>query len=287
MSKSLRWTFTVPNPGEWRPTWDSSSMSYLIWEMEICPTTNTPHIQGYVRFIHRKTFSAAKSHIHPTAHLELARGSELQNQQYCSKDREAAGLDWGEFGVCDPGRRQGRRTDLLTAIETLKESGIRGVKENHPEVYIKFHGGMEKLAAHYKPLPPRRREMEVTILWGPPGIGKTWKTLDRYPDSYWVTSGRDPWGRYSDEAEVVFDEFHPDNWPIQEMNRYMDIYRCPLNCRYQDKYAYWTKVIIISNIDPASWYFAFAEDVRQAFFRRVDNIVHMVERDQNIFTQEV
>lgn len=283
----MRWVFTVPNPGDWRPIYNSSTTSYLVWEMETCPTTGTPHIQGYIRFKTRKLLSAVKNQLHPSAHLELARGSEEENRNYCSKAREQAGSDWAEHGTYDAGRRQGQRSDLISAIETLKESGICAVMDDHPETYCKYHSGLEKLAKHHRLLPPLRREMEVTVVWGPPGIGKTWATLDAFPDAFCVTPGRDPWGHYNHEKQVVFDEFHPEQWNIQDMNRYLDIYRCRLSCRYDDKYAEWNRVIIISNIDPAGWYFQWPEDIRQAFHRRIDNIIHMTERDQIIFTQEM
>lgn len=99
MSRTQRWIFTVPNPGTWRPTFNATSMSYLVWEMETCPTTGTPHIQGYVRTVQRKTLRTMKALLHETAHLEPARGSEEENRNYCSKDRQAAGLDWGEEGT--------------------------------------------------------------------------------------------------------------------------------------------------------------------------------------------
>lgn len=282
-SRSNRWCFTVNNPELWRPQWTPSSMNYLVWEMER-GAAGTPHIQGYCRFKSRLRRNQVLVFF-PRAHLSLSRGSEEQNRNYCSKARQ--GTDWGEEGSYEPAQRQGQRTDLEAAITTLRSDGLRALKDNHPETYVKYHSGFDKLALHLQTLPPLRRPMETSILWGPPGIGKTWQVLDSYPDAFFVKPGRDPWGQYNNEETVVFDEYHPDKWDIQEMNGYLDIYRCRLNCRYVDKHAFWNRVIIISNIPPTSWYYNWPEDIRQAFFRRINNIYHMQERTEIFYTQPI
>lgn len=285
MSRSDRWCFTVNNPETWRPTWTPSSMNYLVWEMETCPTTGTPHIQGYMRLKTRKRMEDAKRLLCNTAHLELSRGSEESNRAYCSKERNNE--DWGEEGEYDPQRKQGKRTDLQDAIKTLKEEGLTKMKEDHSETYVKYHSGLEKLAESLDQPPPLLRTMSVTILWGEPGVGKTWRALQQYPEAYRVRPGRDPFGDYNKEDCILFDEFDPDQWRMETMNEYLDIYRIRLDCRYHNKWARWTKVILISNIDPIVWWQYFPEVKRRAFFRRVSAIYEVENQEQNIeiFTQ--
>lgn len=56
---SKNWCFTVPNP-VLAPKFDDDFMEYLIFQKETCPSTNTPHYQGYVQFKSRKTMNVAK-----------------------------------------------------------------------------------------------------------------------------------------------------------------------------------------------------------------------------------
>ena len=48
--------------------------------------SGTPHLQGYVYFKRRLNMSTPKARLGKTAHLEPARGTPEQNEQYCSKD---------------------------------------------------------------------------------------------------------------------------------------------------------------------------------------------------------
>lgn len=145
----------------------------------------------------------------------------------------------------------------------------------HPNQFIKFHAGIKELVHLVAPLPPLRRTVTVTVLWGSTGTGKTYRTTEKYPDSYMVEPGRDPWGGYRGQEVIVFDEFDPTKWSIQEMNRYLDIYRLQLNCRYQNKYAFWGKVYILSNSPPERWYYAFDNELQAAFLRRITRVIEV------------
>lgn len=82
---------------------------YRIEGKEICPTTQTPHIQGFVHLKEPCRLSALKK-IHPTATFLKAKGSPYQNFKYCSKDN-----DYVEFGT-RPGEDPPKRTrDMIYA----------------------------------------------------------------------------------------------------------------------------------------------------------------------------
>lgn len=48
---------------------------------------DTPHIQGYIQYYTTRSFAAIKKDI-PRAHIEISKGSPMQNIEYCSKDGE-------------------------------------------------------------------------------------------------------------------------------------------------------------------------------------------------------
>lgn len=69
---------------------------YLVGQLERSPTTGKRHVQAYVVFKCPQSLSAVKRLL-PTAHLEMARGSPIQNKEYCSKQETRIATDDGGF----------------------------------------------------------------------------------------------------------------------------------------------------------------------------------------------
>lgn len=179
--------------------------------------------------------------------------------------------------------RQGRRTDLQQATEAIASGASRkSIAQDFPLVYAKYGGNLDKMISLAAPPPPRLRAISTTILWGAPGTGKTWRIYNQFEDCFFVKPGRDPWGSYTGQSTICFDEFDDSLWPITDMNMYLDIYRCELNCRYTNKWAYWTRIFIISNINPESFYQFCREAQRAAFHRRINDTIEVTSQDQEI-----
>lgn len=98
ISAAVNWCFTFPNYDEqdllimrsYLDNYNKSSSSnkrdimYIIGR-EICPTTGTPHLQGYIKFntkIRPKSITEFSNKIH----WEKCKGTENENIDYCSKD---------------------------------------------------------------------------------------------------------------------------------------------------------------------------------------------------------
>lgn len=280
-SKSLRWCFTVNNPGIWRPIYDAGAMVYLIWEHEVAPQTNTPHIQGYIRLKKRTSLAGVKKLLSDRGHYQHAKGTEKQNKIYCSKNRSEAMIDWAEHGEYDEGAGQGKRSDLLAATELI-QSGARmqQVAEAHPVTFVRNAAGLERLRLVLTGTSREARNVRNVVLWGATATGKTHRVRIAYPDVYLVRPGRGPFDTYDGELTILFDEFNPVDWSITEMNLYLDKWPCSLNCRYFNKTARWTRVFICSNIDPADWWPNESYRIRDAFFRRVNLIENVRDVDQ-------
>lgn len=88
MSRVRSWTFTLNNYAKGTRHWDCvelcDSSVYAIFGYERAPETNTPHLQGYIRFKDARTLSRLRK-VCPTAHFEPAKGSKKRNYIYCSK----------------------------------------------------------------------------------------------------------------------------------------------------------------------------------------------------------
>lgn len=265
--KGNRWCFTVNNPGEWRPVWQDAVMSYMVWGLEHAPDTGTIHIQGYVRFGQRKTMNGAKRCINERAHMEKARGNEEQNRTYCLKE----GGEHAEHGIFDANQGvKGRRTDLEDIAKKIAEGAtMKQIAEQHASDYIRYHQGFRALQTELAVAPPIERQVTVAVLWGPTGTGKTHRIMTNFPSVYTVFPGRDAWGQYSDQETICFEEFDWEKWTIQDMNRYLDKWRCPLDARYHNKFARWQRVFILANSNPLEWWPNATGNLLDAFRRRV------------------
>lgn len=253
-------------------------MSYICWGEER-GENGTFHLQGYVRFTTRKTLDGAKKLLNDRMHLEPAKGNEEQNRNYCKKDGQ-----FTEHGTFDADNgKKGRRTDLLTVAEKIKNgASVKEVAMDHPETFIINHAGIEKLAKIVKPKPPSQRAVTTTILWGPTATGKTHRVRTSYPGVYSVRPGKNPWDDYDGEDAILFDEFRCEDWTIVEMNMYLDKWPCRLNCRYNNKEAAWTKVFICANTNPDNWYPNESYMVSDAFKRRITRSYEVLNQEQII-----
>jgi hypothetical protein len=301
--KYNRYMFTCNNPP---PTvmlaniWAPADMEYMCGQKEE-GDEHTPHFHAYIVFKKRKLFTTAlqwadRQFGHHTR-VDICRGNEVQCKDYCTKPtgdypkgnrtEHVTRLEgpW-EFGLYDPTRGiQGHRTDLVRVADLVKAGATeKEVALQEPTTYMKFHSGIQNLIKVLRPLPPVRRTVHVAVLSGLTGVGKTHRVMTRFPEAYQVKPGRDPWGNYTDQKVIVFDEFDPTKWTIQDMNRYLDVWRCPLDARYQDKWAYWTAVVICSNTNPyAEWYTEEKSPaLRDALMRRLETVVTVESRDQEI-----
>jgi hypothetical protein len=125
MSRCIAWCFTLNN---WTQEelaaivqlgQDASQVEYLVVGREHAPTTGTPHLQGYIRFVERKRLSALRSLISPRAAFFLARGTPQEASEYCKKEN-----DFEEYGQL-PELRPGKRTDWERLKLHIDELGER------------------------------------------------------------------------------------------------------------------------------------------------------------------
>lgn len=127
MSSAKNWQFTLHNPEKWL-SWPWPNQVYGVYQLELAPTTGSPHFQGYVAFLQPKRFKALQKLI-PGAHLQVARGTPLDNYIYCSKeDSRSPGTDSGPhvFGNIEDVDIQGSRGDLTSAFQYIKEARALG-----------------------------------------------------------------------------------------------------------------------------------------------------------------
>lgn len=243
----------------------------------------TPHTHLYLYSPNAILFSTLQQRF-MGAHMETAKGSHRENRDYIRK--EGRWLDdakhetnlpqtFEESGPL-PAERN-KRESISSEILELVQSGA-----SNAEILLQYPSAMNRLqhieTARQTLLEERYRNqwrnLEVTYLWGPTGVGKTRSVMELYgyENVYHVTNYDHPFDDYRGQNVILFDEFR-SSLPVADMLKYLDGYPLMLPCRYSNKVACYTKVFLISNIPLSAQYpnVQLSEpETYRAFCRRIN-----------------
>ncbi len=281
---AIHWCFTDNGPakGERREleaweTWFSPPnplIRYIVVGMETAPKTGKKHGQGYLQMAKRTRLKGVKEALGlPEVHAEpkAKRSTVKQCIVYCKKD---CGEQFFEKGAEEKSDGQGARTDIKAAVEIIKKGGSIGqLIEEAPEVFVKYHGGLAKVAAHLlQARLPARRTVKVLWLWGITDSGKTHTATDA-PSVYKVQGidlAKNWWCGYQGEDRLVIDEFTNGSCNIARLLALLDIYKLRLQVKNAHTWAQWSEVYVTSNLTyPDGVYPGANPRHRDALFRRV------------------
>lgn len=214
-------------------------------------------------------FGRAREILLGRAHIEKAKGSDLENENYCSKSGEV----WIHGQPCS----QGTRTDLEKVVHLIEggERNIQKLAVQCPIAYIKYYKGIGAFLRMRAPAMPRSFKTECYYLWGPPGSGKS-RTANEEAMSrgtvYYKPRG-EWWDGYEQQDSVIIDDFY--GWiKYDEMLKICDRYpyQVPVKFGFEifnSKYIY-----ITSNVSIEECYRFIAYDPA-ALKRRMTKIVYM------------
>lgn len=94
--------------------------------------------------------------------------------------------------------------------------------------------------------------MEVIVLQGPTGTGKSKWCMDNYPDAYWKQRGN-WWDNYSGEETVIIDEYY--GWlPYDFLLRLCDRYPLLVEIKGGQVQFNSKRIIFTTNAVPNTWY---------------------------------
>jgi hypothetical protein len=246
-----------------------NDIKYLIYGKEK-GEQETPHLQGYISFTKRKTFNVVKRLISERAHLETAKGSPIQNKEYCSKEK-----DYQEFGTLPAG--QGARTDLVQVAKACQDgASFKEIAQNFPSAALRYSTGIIRLKqVHQK---GRTGPAELWCLWGKTGTGKTrrvWEFADY--DMLWVHPGDRWFDGYDGQPAVLFDDFDGGWFKLTYLLKLIDRY--PFTVPVKGAYVNWAPKVIYftSNHHPKEWYPQAKEEHQRALLRRFNEYGHIQE----------
>lgn len=257
------WGTETDPPGE-RMDIDFDVVKYVIYSLEEGEKCKRLHLQGYAQF-HKKVrwATAARALCIPGAHFETPIEDSDVNTRYCSKERTHVDGPWygGEPDY------MGKRNDLKTAARLVQEGRIKDVAAT---TYVMYNKGLQALAL--RDAKPRKEKPNVTVLWGPTGVGKSFKANTLCPDAYWHPGG--PWyDGYVAGNDLIIDEFDPKQWDVNHVLRLLDW--TPLRVPFKGGYHQFNspKIVITSHFDPEKWY----PDRKEEMMRRITKVEHLVE----------
>lgn len=269
VERQRRYCFTVNNYTEQDVneirSWEKS-VKYLIFGYEIAPTTGTAHLQGYVHFINARSFSSMKNKI-PNIHLEVAKGNDQQNKEYCSK-----GNYFEEYGTP---QKQGKRSDIDMVRDAVKDGAT--LKDLY-EVVSSYQAS--KFAEnYYNVYHSEKRTEPPTVIWlyGSTGCGKTKWAFDHYPDLCNISYNNGFFqGLPTKHETVLIDDFRKDFCKFHYLLRLLDRY--PMTVNIKGKELNWRpKVVIITSPYSPEETYSTREDIKQLTRR----ITHCVNMDEN------
>lgn len=197
MSRVKNWCFTSYNVDE-PPVFDPRTQSYLCYGREVCPTTNRPHLQGYIQYKSRTRLPTCKKAV-PGAHFEPSKGTAQENITYCSKDG-----NFTEFG--SPTLSSGAGSVFSSVITAARENRIQSIETDYPGVFLRYKKTLESLALF--------RSTDLTGscgVWicGPPRSGKDY-AVRKFGNLY-VKPLNKWWDGYNGEPNVLLSDVEPDH----------------------------------------------------------------------------
>lgn len=290
-----RWTLRWSNPpDDWEETCQAlmgEHLRFFVGQQEMSES-GTPHVQGYFELKkkqRRTTVSALFGDANP--HFEEAQGSPKQNVRYCTKHcsacykMEQCTEETKDYRMSDPvmwgtPSKIGKAA-LMEGLWDAIEKGVpieEAIAETpallqHQRAY---NFGME---VRNRKLGNRWREVDVTVLEGPPGVGKTlWPVLKHGYDGIYIltklTAGALWFDGYAGQRVLVIDDFDSD-WsiPYRALLRLLDGHPLRLPIKGGFTYALFDKVYITTNVPVPRWY--KSRDEIDALLRRIDQVVQV------------
>lgn len=249
--------------------------TYHVFQYEIAPSTGRRHQQGYMHFRSPIRISALTK-INPGAHWEPRKGTVEQAIAYCKKE-ESRDVGPFEEGVVPGG--QGARNDLKEACaELLTHRDMTQLATDRPHVLVKYHRGMEYLLS--VTAPTLRDPVQVFLLVGPSGIGKSHYCQRRFPTAWRSVDPRLTWfDGYRGQSVVVLEELSAEATPnIGMLLRLLDVY--PLQVPIKGGFTWWrpSEIWITSQTTPKDWYPGLAPDRQVALYRRFSAIFSIPDK---------
>ncbi len=229
--------------------------------------SKTGHLQGCIYFHNAATLSAVKKRFPKdskavrSVHLEQARGTPHQNQEYCTKEssRKPNGIQWSDGTP----PAQGNRRDLLDAMAYLENNIYATELILYQEFPLQMAAASRSLL-RFQTLLQANQSMPpiIKVFSGKTGTGKSYRAMNEATKIPGATGyfppgmkGAQPWADGCQNCKkIVIEDFEPGSIPYRTLLRMLDQY--PMKMPIKGGFINWapTHIWITSNYHPECWY---------------------------------
>lgn len=243
---------------------------YVVFQEESGGENHTKHYQGYVELKSARRLTFLKKIAQ--GHYEVRRGTREQARDYAMKEDTRVAGPW-EYGEWISG--QGARSDLDAAASALREGGLQMVLENHLPTFIRHSSGFERAAWRLSSSNVREK-VEVTLLYGPTGTGKTKYVYDKHPNLYRKTFDDSWFDGYEDQKVLLLDDFSgkSSKMGLTYLLCLLDRYPVTVNIKMSKRNLMAEHIYITTNIHPYMWYdYLHRQEHYKALARRIHRVI--------------
>lgn len=242
------------------------------------------HIQVYCEFNRTRRCAWLCTNVEPL-HWETRQGTRAQAIAYHTENEKGTNVDdpvfFGNLTVT-----QGERTDLELACEFIRNGDNKGLLQECPTTFVKFHKG---LAAYQGALLTHRNgtledRPKVSYLWGPTRSGKTRRAFAAAAGPtqiFFKDPGNRWWDGYHGQTTVVIDDISPEHtktsMSVPYLLRLLDMYPMTVEVKGSSTIFNSPMVFLTSNL-PLDEVFATADPrqldaLRARLFENVEMIL--------------
>lgn len=184
-------------------------------------------------------------------HFEPRRSTSQQCVAYVSKVRSSIGVKVsnGKFDNDDGNDKTQSATDMLRDMILLDGKSVNEVMLACPEAFGRGKALLDLAQARDAIRFARNtRELEVSYIHGPAGVGKTTSVYEKhgYKAVYSVVDYRHPFDMYDGESVLLLDEF-AGQFELEFMLKLLDKFPLQLPARYANRWAGFEHVYVLSN----------------------------------------
>jgi len=248
--KFRNYTFTLNNyldKKELHDALDQLDCRYMKYGKEVCPTTQTPHLQGMVIFSNQISVKSARKKL-AGCHVEVMISLE-GSLAYCEKDgdfteRGDKPVSQAEKGKCEEER-----------WKSIRIASEEGRFDDIPES-VRFK--QYKAVEHFHEKAKKRRKLSNVPkgnniwYWGPPDSGKSSRAREDFPDAYLKNCNK-WWCGFDDHKTVIIEDFDTKHeCLIYHMKIWADVYPFHGEVKKEDTGTIRPeRIIVTSNYHPA------------------------------------
>lgn len=276
-----------------------------VFQMEMGEKTGYEHYQCTI-FLNnprrrKDVFRVLREHGIVDADIEVVRKKDGASR-YCSKsDTRIAGPWWSsesfKTSVVGKGSSgQGRRSDITALRRAIHEGQSPDdillddrLSPLMASASVMRYVDRLFIAVNAQRWSREQRDIKVHYIWGDTGSGKTRYVYENYqPSEIYVAhmGARDAFSNYKFQKVLVLDEFRGQT-PLSNLLQMLDRYPYEVDRRYENTWAAWDEVYILSNWAFDAQYTTSPECDRDALERRIDDVWHFSDTAGDALDEEL